>query len=143
MKAGLQPYLVSAMGQLSKIQKLAPQVPKAVIAVDATGVLYRDYHPHSGLTALLVHPDGKVGTVTLSGTKFSLANQLGQLSAQADSARASSTGHDNLAELAQEPGRRSARPVWLLRFVDVPWLAIEGSTACSGAAGQADGRDAC
>jgi hypothetical protein len=89
-KAGLQPYLVSAMGQLSKIQKLAPQVPKAVIAADASGVLYRDYHPHSGLTALLVHPDGKVGTVTLSGTKFSLANQLSRLSAEANSARASS-----------------------------------------------------
>jgi hypothetical protein len=89
-KAGLQPYLVSAMGQLSKIQKLAPQVPKAVIAMDATGVLYRDYHPRSGLTALLVHPNGKVGTVTLSGTKFSLARQLSQLSAEADSARASS-----------------------------------------------------
>jgi hypothetical protein len=89
-EAGLQPYLVSAMGQLSKIQRLAPQVPKAVIAEDATGVLYRDYHPHAGLTALLVHPDGKVGTVALSGTKFSLANQLSQLSAEADSARASS-----------------------------------------------------
>ena len=89
-RAGLQPYLVSGAGQLSKIQKLAPQVPKAVIAEDASGALYRDYGRRQGLTALLVHPDGKVGTVTLSGTKFSLSNQLGQLSAEADSARASS-----------------------------------------------------
>lgn len=87
--AGLKTYLVGAMNQLSQIQKLAPQVRPAVIAGDASGVLYRDYH-HSGLTALLVHPDGRVGTVALLGTSFSLTHQLSQLSAEADQARESS-----------------------------------------------------
>jgi len=88
-KAGLQTYLVGAMGQLSKIQKLAPHVSKAVIAEDASGDLFRDY-PHQGLTALLVHPDGQVGTMTLSDTAFTLTTQLSVLSAEADTARESS-----------------------------------------------------
>lgn len=88
-KAGLQTYLVGAMGQLGKIQKLAPHVRKAVVAEDASGDLFRDY-PHQGLTALLVHPDGQVGTVPLAGTAFTLTTQLSVLSAEADSARESS-----------------------------------------------------
>lgn len=87
--AGLKTYLVGAMNQLSQIEKLAPQVRPAVIAGDASGALYRDYH-HSGLTALLVHPDGRVGTVALLGTSFSLTHQLSQLSAEADQAAKSS-----------------------------------------------------
>ncbi len=87
--AGLPTYLVSAAGQLSKIQKLAADVPKAVIAEDKSGVLYHDY-PHQGLTALLVHPGGQVGTVALSGTSFVLTTQLGELSSEADTARTSS-----------------------------------------------------
>jgi hypothetical protein len=87
--AGLETYLVSATGQLSKIQKLAPHVPKAVIAEDESDALYRAYPPR-GLTALLVHPGGQVGTVALSGTKFVLTTQLGVLSSEADSARTSS-----------------------------------------------------
>ena len=89
LKAGLEPYLVSAMGQLSKIQKLAPHVPKAVIAEDWSGALYKAYPTH-GLTALLVHPGGRVGTVALSGTSFVLTTQLGALKAEANSTRTSS-----------------------------------------------------
>jgi hypothetical protein len=89
LRAGLQPYLVSAMGQLSKIQKLAPRVPQATIAEDESGALYKAYPPR-GLTALLVHPGGQVGTVALSGTSFVLTTQLGVLNAEADSARTSS-----------------------------------------------------
>jgi hypothetical protein len=87
--AGLQPYLVSATGELSKIRKLAPDVPKAVIAEDKSDGLYRDY-PHQGLTALLVHPGGRVGTVVLSGTRFVLTTQLHVLSAEANSATTTS-----------------------------------------------------
>jgi len=87
--AGLESYLVSATGQLSKIKKLAPDVPKAVLAEDKSGALYKAYPPR-GLTALLVHPGGQVGTVALSGTSFVLTTQLGELSAEANSARTSS-----------------------------------------------------
>jgi hypothetical protein len=86
--AGLATYLVSAMGQLSKIQNLAPGV-KAVIAEDKSGALYRDYS-HRALTALLVHPSGTVSTVTLTNTSFILTTQLGELSSEADSATTSS-----------------------------------------------------
>ena len=86
--AGFQPYLVSAMGQLSKIQNLAPGV-KAVIAEDKSGALYRDYS-HRALTALLVHPSGTVSTVTLTNASFILTTQLGELSSEADSASTSS-----------------------------------------------------
>jgi hypothetical protein len=87
--AGLQPYLISATGELSKIKKLAPDSPKAVVAEDKSGVLYRDY-PHQELTALLVRPGGQVGTVALSGTSFVLTTQLGMLRSEAESARTSS-----------------------------------------------------
>lgn len=86
--AGLQTYLVSARGQLSKIKKLAPAAPKAVLVEDKSDALYRAYPPR-GLTALLVHPGGQVGTVSLSG-KFVLTTQLHVLSAEADSAKTSS-----------------------------------------------------
>lgn len=87
--AGLKTYVVSAMAQLSQVEKLAPEVSPAVIAGDASGVLYRDYH-HSGLTALLVHPGGQVATVALLSNSFSLTHQLSQLSAEANQSKESS-----------------------------------------------------
>jgi hypothetical protein len=88
--AGLRMYLVSAKGQLSAVQPLQRQDRKAVvIAEDVSGALYSDYAGH-GLTALLVHPGGSVGTVALSGQTFTLTTQLAELSQEADSAQTSS-----------------------------------------------------
>ena len=87
-QAGLRMYLVSAKGQLSTVQPLQRKV-KAILAEDVSGALYHDYAPH-GLTALLVQPGGKVGTVALSGQTFRLTTQLAELSQEADSAQTSS-----------------------------------------------------
>ena len=90
LRAGLRMYLVSAKGQLSAVLPLQRKVGKAVIfAEDVSGALYSDYAGH-GLTALLVHPGGSVGTVALSGQTFTLATQLAELSQEADSAQTSS-----------------------------------------------------
>jgi len=90
LKAGLRMYLVSAKGQLSAVQPLQRKVHKAVvIAEDVSGALYSDYAGR-GLTALLVHPGGSVGTVALSGKNFTLTTQLAELSQEADSAQTSS-----------------------------------------------------
>ncbi len=88
-QAGLRMYLVSAKGQLSTVQPLQQKVGKAIIAEDVSGALYHDYAPR-GLTALLVHPGGSVGTVALSGQTFRLTTQLAELSQEADSAQTSS-----------------------------------------------------
>jgi hypothetical protein len=90
LRAGLRMYLVSARGQLSAVQPLQRKVGKAIIiAEDVSGALYSDYAGH-GLTALLVHPGGSVGTVALSGQTFTLTTQLARLSQEADSAQTSS-----------------------------------------------------
>ena len=88
-QAGLQMYLVSAANMLSAVKPLHSQAPRAKLAEDVTGALYRDYPP-DGLTALLVHPGGQVSKAPLSGAKFILTTQLAELSQAANSARASS-----------------------------------------------------
>lgn len=95
-RAGLQIYLVGGEGQRAVIRMLAAYAPgRAIVAEDVTGVLYRSYSP-SGLTALLVQPNGTVSKAPDLSGKFVLTRQLGQL--------------DTKAARAHEPSSSSAAP---------------------------------
>jgi hypothetical protein len=87
-QAGLQIYLVGSAGRLTAVRLLAAHLPaQAIVTEDSADVLYKAYPP-TGLTALLVQPDGTVNKAPALSGAFRLTSQLNKLNAEEAKAEA-------------------------------------------------------
>lgn len=87
-QAGLRIYLVGSRGRLTAVQLLAAHLSaKAIVTEDTSDVLYKAYPP-TGLTALLVQPDGTVRKAPALSGAFRLTSQLNQLNSEEAKAEA-------------------------------------------------------
>jgi hypothetical protein len=106
--AGLQIYLVGSAGRLTAVQLLAARLPtRAIVTEDVSDVLYNAYPP-TGLTALLVQPDGTVHKAPALSGAFRLTSQLNQLNAEEAQAEAPPSGASSPAATPSTPSTPSS-----------------------------------
>jgi hypothetical protein len=108
-QAGLRIYLVGRAGRLAAVHLLASHLPAQAIIVteDAHDVLYKAYPP-TGLTALLVEPDGTVHKAPALSGAFRLTRQLDRLNA--DEARAEAPPSTSASSPAVTPPSSAPPP---------------------------------